>query len=182
MTYPFSLVPEGPLGRLHVRRAHRSKQLQHVLPNTEREEDVLSTRQPGPLAADADPARPAAGQPVGVCPDADEEVGGGEASAVRRATAQGQAEATAAVPPQLRAQTPEAEPPDEEEEQESERSEEEGQAPEGEEKTRVDVDDDGDVGGFVDDGHGVFSVDDRAGGGRALLSPLALAASVALLR
>lgn len=57
----FSVVSEGSLGRLLVRGAFRREQLQHVLPDTEREENLLSVRQSRAVATHPDPGCSAAG-------------------------------------------------------------------------------------------------------------------------
>lgn len=186
--YSFSLVPEGPLRRLHVRRALGGKQLQHVLASAYREADVPSPGQPGPRATDADPGGSPAREPLTVRADVDATLERREAKAVPCATPPWQTEAAAPLPPEVPQEAPEAEHAPEAQEQKAGRHEEKEPTPEGAEKTRQRhvVDDHGNLGrvDVLDDGRGVFSIDDRAGGGRSRVtrSLFSVAATVALIR
>lgn len=121
---------------MHVRRTFREQQLQHLLAGAQREEDLLSSGQPGPLAPNADPCRPAAGKPLRVCANVDATLERREAATVSGETAPGEAEATTAVPPEVPQASAEAEHAAEAEEQEGDRYEEEEQTSEDEKKTR----------------------------------------------
>lgn len=82
---------------MRVRGTYRGEQLQYILAETQREENLLGVGQQGESATDADPRESAARQPVPVRTLADEAVGRAQADPLPAAAASRQAEAASAA-------------------------------------------------------------------------------------
>lgn len=148
-----SVVPEGSIGRLRLRRAYRREQLQHVLADTSREEDVRGPRQQREGQADADTTVAASGEAVALRALADHRMEGTQPDALLTQKAQGQAEEAPAQTQKLLGQASEHEA--QTEAQKSEEPQKEATPSEVEEKThkRNDHHDGGDVGRVHDVHH-----------------------------
>lgn len=84
----FSIVPEGSLRRLYVRGTYRGKPLQHILADSQREENLLGTGQQWQGEADADPNyQGTPRKPLGLRADCDDSSPVGWADALSAATA-----------------------------------------------------------------------------------------------
>lgn len=95
---------------MRVRGIYRGKQLQHILANTQREEDFLGSGQQRKSEAHADTPQSAAGESVTVRPHAHQAVGRAQAVTLPAAETPRQTEKASAPPQELPHASTETEP------------------------------------------------------------------------
>lgn len=93
---------------MRFRGTYRGEQLQHVLANTRREENLLSVRQPWQSEANSNSDQQTAGEPLNLRPHVDEALGRRQADTVPATTTPWQTEEAPSLPQTLSQARPEA--------------------------------------------------------------------------